>query len=192
MRNEVSFHRGASAGAIALLLANCFAPGGAVSAANEGGQAMTLQLSSTAFRQGEYIPKKYTGEGADVSPPLRWANVPEGVKSFALICDDPDAPVGTWVHWVLFNVSPSLTELPEALSKERELPNGARQGVNDFKKIGYGGPMPPRGSDHRYFFKLYALDAMLSLTAGASKAELLRAMEKHVLGQAELMGRYRR
>lgn len=178
--------------ACVFLLAGVFATGNPVFAVKEGVQAMNFEVSSTVFGNGAYIPKKYTGEGADVSPPLRWNNPPAAVKSFALICDDPDAPVGTWVHWVLFNLPPSLTDLPEALPKEGSLPNGARQGMNDFKRLGYGGPMPPRGSDHRYFFKLYALDAMLSLPAGANKADVVKAMAPHVLGQAELMGRYKR
>lgn len=154
-------------------------------AAKEGDQAMAFQLSSTAFKQGEYIPRKHSGEGSDVSPALKWANPPAGGKSFALICDDPDAPVGTWVHWVIYNIPATATELPEAVPTQKQLPDGTRQGVNDFRKMGYGGPMPPRGSDHRYFFKLYALDTVLTLEPGARKADLLKAMEKHVLGQTD-------
>jgi Raf kinase inhibitor-like YbhB/YbcL family protein len=164
----------------------------ALSAGTQGEPAMSFQVTSPAFKQGEYIPKKYTGEGADVSPPLQWVNPPAETQSFALLCDDPDAPMGDWVHWVIFNMPAETRGLPEAVSTDKELKDKSRQGTNDFKRIGYGGPMPPRGSDHRYFFKLYALDAPLTLNAGAKKADLLKAMEKHLLGQAELMGRYRR
>ncbi|HPO14918.1 MAG TPA: YbhB/YbcL family Raf kinase inhibitor-like protein [Candidatus Hydrogenedentes bacterium] len=163
-----------------------------VAAITQGDSTMNFQISSTAFKQGEYIPKKHTGEGPDLSPALQWANPPAGVKSFALICDDPDAPVGTWVHWVIFNIPASAAGLPEGVPTNKELKDGARQGTNDFRKIGYGGPMPPRGSDHRYFFKLYALDLTLAMNSGVKKADVLKAMENHILGQAELMGRYKR
>ena len=153
---------------------------------------MDFTLSSSAFDQGAYIPKKYTGEGPDVSTPLAWTGAPDGVKSFALICDDPDAPVGTWVHWVAWGIKPGVSELPEGLPTDKELDNGIRQGTNDFRKIGYGGPMPPPGSDHRYFFKLYALDTELALRPGAKKSDLLPAMKGHILAEAHLMGRYRR
>ncbi len=156
-----------------------------------GGVRMDIRLTSPAFAEGERIPRKYTCDGEDVSPPLTWDNVPEGTKSFALICDDPDAPMGTWVHWVLFNLPPETRSLPEAVSPDKELPSGARQGTNDFRKIGYGGPCPPSGT-HRYYFKLYALDTMLDLPAGCSKAQLLKAMEGHVLSEGQLMGRYSR
>ena len=158
----------------------------------EGDQDMPFQLSSTTFEEGKYIPRKHTGEGLDVSPPLQWTHPPAGTNSFALICDDPDAPVGTWVHWVIYNIPAHATGLPEGVPTEKELKDNTRQGINDFKKIGYGGPMPPRGSDHRYFFKLYALDISLVLSPGAKKSDLLKAMENHILGQAELMGRYKR
>jgi len=153
---------------------------------------MEFQLTSTAFEQGAYIPRKYTGEGADISPPLQWANPPAGTKSFALICDDPDAPVGTWVHWVIYNIPAHTVKLPEGIPDKKELKDGSRQGINDFKRIGYGGPMPPRGSDHRYFFRLYALDIDLVLKPEAVKSDLLEAMGNHILSQAELMGRYKR
>src|SRR5262249_55269963 len=119
---------------------------------------LTMQVTSTAFREGETIPKPHTGDGKDVSPPLSWSGVPEGAKSLALICDDPDAPVGDWVHWVLFNLPPETRSLSEGVSGKAGMPKGARQGNNDFKKPGYGGPAPPKGKPHRYFFKLYALD----------------------------------
>jgi hypothetical protein len=153
---------------------------------------MTLQLSSSAFGHGAYIPKKYTGEGQDVSPPLTWSDPPRNAKSLALICDDPDAPVGTWVHWVAWGIKPDARELPEAVPADKELHNGMKQGINDFRKIGYGGPMPPRNSDHRYFFRLYALDNEPALSPGAGKKDLLNGMKGHVLAEGELMGRYKR
>lgn len=153
---------------------------------------MSLEISSSAFKAGEAIPKKYTGDGADTSPPLRWAEPPDGTKSFVLICDDPDAPRGTWVHWVLFNVPAATREWPEATPTKETLDNGAKQGKNDFGKIGYGGPAPPKGKPHRYFFKLYALDTTLDLPAGATKADVLAAMKGHVLAEGQLMGLYQR
>jgi Raf kinase inhibitor-like YbhB/YbcL family protein len=159
--------------------------------APKGGKVMPMELTSPAFREGETIPKKYTADGQDVSPPLRWTDPPGGTKSFALICDDPDAPRGTWVHWVLFNV-PDVRELDEGVPPEKELSSGARQGKNDFGKVGYGGPSPPAGKPHHYFFKLFAVDGMLDLKAGATKAQLLAALEGHVLGEGKLMGLYGR
>jgi len=156
------------------------------------GGNMSLQISSAGFSAGEMIPKKFTCDGPDVSPKLSWGAAPEKTQSFALIMDDPDAPVGTWVHWVLFDLPADTKELAEGVAKQEQLPNGARQGRNDFGKIGYGGPCPPPGNPHRYFFKLYALDTKLNLKAGASKADVERAMKGHILGQAELMGRYGR
>ncbi len=157
-----------------------------------GGGKMDIRLTSTAFAEGGTIPRKHTCDGADVSPPLAWDNVPEGTRSFALICDDPDAPMGTWVHWVLFNLPADARSLPEAVPTEKELPGGARQGTNDFRKIGYGGPCPPPGKPHRYFFKLYALDTTLDLPAGSTKAQVVKAMEGHVLAEGQLMGKYGR
>ncbi len=156
-----------------------------------GGGNMDIKITSTAFEEGGMIPRKYTCDGEDVSPPLSWTGVPEGAETIALISDDPDAPMGTWVHWVLFNLPATEKGLPEAIPPDRELKNGAKQGRNDFRRIGYGGPCPPGGT-HRYFFKLYALDAVLNLPAGATKAELLKAMEGHILAQGQLMGKYRR
>ena len=152
---------------------------------------MAITVTSTAFEEAGSIPAKYTCDGEDVSPPLAWIGVPEGTKSIALICDDPDAPMGTWVHWVLYNLPADAAGLPEGVPAEKTLPTGARQGTSDFKKIGYGGPCPPRGT-HRYYFKLYALDATVDLAPGATKRQLLRAMEGHVLAQGQLMGRYKR
>ena len=153
---------------------------------------MSLKLTSTAFEPGSTIPKKFTCDGPDVSPALAWSGAPAGTQSFALIMDDPDAPVGTWVHWVLYDLPTGTHELAEGVPKQEELPNGARQGRNDFRRIGYGGPCPPPGPAHRYFFKLYALDAPLALTPGATKAEVEAAMRGHILAHAELMGRYKR
>lgn len=159
---------------------------------NEGREAMTLKISSSAFKEGQTIPVRHTCDGEDISPPLNWDPVPEGVKSLALITDDPDAPVGTWVHWVLFNLPSSVMELSEKVPAEEAFPNGARQGLNDFGRIGYGGPCPPRGSAHRYFFKLYALDTGLSLKPRATKKDLIEAMAGHILGEGQLMGIYKR
>jgi Raf kinase inhibitor-like YbhB/YbcL family protein len=153
---------------------------------------MAFQLMTTAFQPGEMIPKRHTCEGPDVSVPLTWRDPPHGTKSFALICDDPDAPVGTWVHWVIYDLPAGTRDLPEGVPPRESLGSGAKQGVNDFRRIGYGGPCPPPGRPHRYFFKLYALDAVLGLKPRAAKAELLRAMEGHILAQTELMGRYKR
>ncbi len=153
---------------------------------------MSFQLSSTAFAASQIIPKKFTCDASDVSPQLSWDGAPSGTKTFALIMDDPDAPVGTWVHWVLYSLPGNTKELPEGVEKQEQLSSGALQGRNDFRKIGYGGPCPPPGKPHRYFFKLYALDAHLDLKAGASKTDLERAMKGHILAQAELVGRYGR
>lgn len=153
---------------------------------------MSFELTSTAFEQGRPIPRQYTGEGQDVSPPLKWTEPPEGTKALALVCEDPDAPHGIWSHWVVFNLPAVSRELSEGVPTEDVLPNGTVQGTNDFHKIGYGGPMPPPGKPHRYFFKLYALDAPLSLNVGCRRAELLKAIEGHVRGEAELMGTYAR
>jgi len=157
----------------------------------EGGKKMEIKIASTAFDEGGLIPPKYTCDGADISPPLHWEDVPEGTKSIALICDDPDAPMGTWVHWVLFNLPAETRELAENIPPDRTLPNGARQGTSDFGRIGYGGPCPPSGT-HRYFFKIYALDAQIDLAAGAKKAQLLKAVEGHIIDQGQLIGKYKR
>jgi Raf kinase inhibitor-like YbhB/YbcL family protein len=156
-----------------------------------GGQKMEIKITSPAFEDGGLIPPRYTADGADTSPPLQWDSVPEGTKSIALINDDPDAPVGTWVHWVLFNLPPETRELAENIPPDRTLPNGAIQGTSDFGRIGYGGPAPPSGT-HRYFFKIYALDTQIDLAAGAKKPQLLKAMDGHILGQGQLIGKYKR
>lgn len=152
---------------------------------------MAFEIRSSAFKHGEPIPRRYTCDGDDVSPPLEWTDPPDGTKSFVLINDDPDAPAGTWVHWVLFNIPATARSLPEGVSDDREFPDGSRNGRNSWNRLGYGGPCPPSGT-HRYFFKLYALDTVLDLPPGATKAQVLDAIEGHVLAQAELMGTYRR
>lgn len=154
--------------------------------------AMKLELSSPAFSAGQPIPARHSCDGADVSPSLQWSGAPPGTQTFALICDDPDAPFGTWVHWVLWNLPASATVLEEAQPRDARLSNGGEQGINDFKKSGYGGPCPPGSKPHRDFFKLYALDTALTLKAGARKKDLLRAMEGHVLAETSLMGTYQR
>jgi len=153
---------------------------------------MNISIASTAFSDGQPIPDKYTCTGQDVSPPLAWSGAPTGTKSFALIADDPDAPMGTWVHWVIYNLPPAVTGLAESTPPSLELPNGSKQGVNDFSNIGYGGPCPPSGKPHRYFFKLYALDIALNLKSGATKKQLLKAMTGHVLAEGQLTGTYQR
>ena len=156
------------------------------------GATMKIQITSTAFAEGQPIPAKHAFDNQDLSPALQWAGVPATAKSLALICDDPDAPMGTWVHWVIYDLPPTTAGLAEGVAKSPELANGAKQGVNDYKKIGYGGPCPPPGKPHRYFFKLYALDAMTGLQPGATKKDVLKAMNGHVLAEGQLMGTYQR
>ena len=153
---------------------------------------MTLQLTTAAFQPGGSIPKKFTCDGPDVSPALSWTEPPAGTQAFALIVDDPDAPAGTWVHWVLYDLPANARALPEGVAKANELPDGSLQGRNDFGKVGWNGPCPPKGPAHRYFFKLYALGAKVNLKAGATKADLERAMKGHVVASAELVGKYGR
>ena len=150
-----------------------------------------MKLVSSAFREGQPIPRGYTCDGANVSPSLEWSDVPQNAKTLALIADDPDAPAGSWVHWVFYNLPADNIGLVENVPLEENLKAGGFQGKNDFKKIGYGGPCPPSGT-HRYFFKLYAIDSELPLKAGASKSDLEKAMTGHILGQAQLMGTYHR
>ena len=157
----------------------------------EGG-AMTIEVTSPAFTEGASIPTRHTCDGEDVSPPLKWSRIPDGTRGIALVVDDPDAPGRTWVHWVLYGLPADVTELPEGISAAERTPQGTQQGTNDFKKLGYGGPCPPPGSPHRYFFKVYALGADVSLEPGATKRELLFAIEGQVLAQGQLMGRYQR
>lgn len=157
-----------------------------------GDTVQVFELSSSAFKDESSIPKRYTCDGQDVSPPLSWGGPPGGTKTFCLICDDPDAPAGTWAHWVIYDIPSGTRGLPEDVPKERRLKNGSKQGTNDFGRIGYGGPCPPRGGPHRYFFKLYALDTVLDLPRGETKSDLETAMEGHDLGFTKLVGFYGR
>ena len=153
---------------------------------------MAFELTSAAFASGATIPQKHTCDGGNVSPPLAWTDPPSGTKAFALVCEDPDAPAGTWVHWVLYDLPATVRGVPEGVPPEPSLPDGSRQGRNDFKKIGYGGPCPPPGPPHRYFFRLYALDAPTGLQPGVTRSELAKAIASHTRATAELMGRYGR
>lgn len=186
--------RGSRQLAILLVVGLGLATSGGLAVAEEG--IMTdFTITSPAFEPGQPIPRQFTCEGADISPALDWSGVPGGTKSYALVCDDPDAPVGTWVHWVIYNLPGSLTGLPENVVKTETVAalGGARQGVNDFRRIGYGGPCPPPGhGTHHYHFRLYALDDQLALGPGATRSDLEAAMEGHVLGQTELIGTYER
>lgn len=175
--------------AVGLLCFFIAAPDGAC-AQNPGGAEM-ISITSDAFNDGAMIPKEYTCDGTDISPALSWSGVPEGTQSLALICDDPDAPMGTWVHWVLFNIPASANGLPRAVPPDKILENGAGHGINDFGNFGYGGPCPPGGT-HRYFFKIYALDAELALAPGIKKEALLTAMQGHILAEGRLVGHYKR
>jgi len=157
-----------------------------------GGAAMAFSLTSSAFSPGAAIPAQYTCKGVDTSPPLEWSGVPANTATFAIIMDDPDAPGGTWVHWVLWNLPAAAQSLPEGVPKREQLDGGARQGRNSFHKTVYNGPCPPAGATHRYFFRLYALDAKLDLAAGASRSQLDAAMKGHVLAETEYMGTFHR
>lgn len=153
---------------------------------------MSLSISSSAFNEGDRIPDKYTCEGEDISPQLTWRDAPEGTKSFTLICDDPDAPMGTWDHWLIYNIPADSEGLSEAVPTDESLTDGSKQGLNSWEKKSYGGPCPPPGDPHRYFFKLYALDTMLTLTGDADKSTLENAMQEHILAEAQLMGTFSR
>ncbi len=163
----------------------------------EGGTKMAIKITSPAFAEGEMIPKKYSCDGEGVSPALKWENIPEDAKSLVLISDDPDAPAGTWVHWVVYDMSPNISELPEdippvdLLEDIEGLNITGKQGVNSGHRIGYQPPCPPYGT-HRYYFKIYALDTMLNLKPGASKKKVLKTMEGHITAQGQLMGKYKR
>jgi Raf kinase inhibitor-like YbhB/YbcL family protein len=164
----------------------------------EGARKMTIQVTSSAFTQGHPIPKKFTGEGADVSPPLAWSGLPEGTKELALVCDDPDAPNGDWVHWVIYKIPADLKGLPEGVPRKPrpKEPHGALQGKNSWpaaEAIGYRGPMPPPGHGlHHYYFKLYALDSPLALEPGLDKEGILAKLSDHILAEGVLMGTYER
>ncbi len=150
-----------------------------------------MTITSAAFENGRSIPAEYSCKGSDISPPLEWSGFPDNTASFVLICDDPDAPIGTWVHWVYFNIPMEVRGLPEAVPGEAEPETGGVQGRNSWRKNAYGGPCPPGGT-HRYFFRLYDLDTMLDLGPKAKKAKVVKAMEGHVLAEAELMGTFSR
>lgn len=150
-----------------------------------------MKISSTAFAHEDMIPVRYTCDGHNVSPPLQWSKAPADTDSFALICDDPDALSGTWVHWVIFNIPPDVNGLPENMPQQKDVSGLGRNGKNDDGNFGYDGPAPPSGI-HRYYFKLYALDAMLNLKPGITKEALLKAMKGHVLAEAQIMGKYGR
>jgi Raf kinase inhibitor-like YbhB/YbcL family protein len=158
----------------------------------KGARGMALTISSTAFLDGAAIPRKFTCDGQDLSPPLAWSDVPAGAQSLALICNDPDAPMGTWTHWVLWNIPPGATSLPEGLPKDASLPSGMKQGLNSWPRVGYNGPCPPPGKPHHYVFTLYALDNELDLPAQAHENALENALKGHVLAQAQLVGMYGR
>jgi len=157
----------------------------------QGDEKMAITVTSSAFEQGGMIPAEYTCDGENISPPLKWDDVPAGTKSIALISDDPDAPAGTWVHWIMWNIPPDLSQLSENIPHDKVLPDGSTQGITDFQRPGYGGPCPPSGT-HRYYFKIYALDTKLDLQSSATKADLLKAIHGHILAQGELMGKYKR
>jgi len=177
--------------ALAITICGCERDNESGELSEERSRDMAISVSSSAFQEGGMIPAKYTCDGNDLSPPLKWTGVPEGTKSIALISDDPDAPVGTWVHWVMWNLPPTARELAEGVPPKAQLPDGSRQGVSDFGRPGYGGPCPPGGT-HRYYFKVYALDAMLDLPNGTRKADLVKAMKGHILAEGQLMGKYSR
>ena len=151
---------------------------------------MGITLTSAAFTPDKPIPVKYTGQGENVSPNLSWKDTPDGLVSFALICDDPDAPAGTWVHWTMWNIPATSTGLAQGVPTNASLPDGSVHGATGAGTSGYHGPMPPRGNTHRYYFRIYALDTMLSLPTSANRAQLDAAMRGHVLSQGQLMGTY--
>ena len=153
-------------------------------------QPTTIKLKSSAFKEGEMIPKKFACQGEDVSPQLSWDKLPTDTKSIAVTCDDPDAPGGGFVHWVIFNIPANAISLPENIAKQKTLPDGSRQGINDFGRIGYGGPCPP--ALHRYYFRVYVLDIVLDLQPGIEKPALLKAIEGHIIAQGEIIGKYKK
>ncbi|WP_017717909.1 YbhB/YbcL family Raf kinase inhibitor-like protein [Kamptonema formosum] len=176
-------------GLVGLSLAACSTAG--TGSPSQPQTATTMKLHSTAFDPNNLIPAKHTCDGQDISPPLSWDDPPAGAKSLALICDDPDASRGSFIHWLVYDLPALAHQLPEGVPKQPKLATGGVQGKNDFGSIGYGGPCPPTGT-HRYVFKLYALDKQLGLQPGATKAQVLKAIEGHNLGTAELIGRYAR
>lgn len=182
---------------LCFLLSLCLIAGGSamlqakdpINAQTKGGK--TMEIKSASFHHEGMIPSKYTCDGRNISPPLSWSGAPEKTKSFALICDDPDAPVGLWVHWVLYDIPAVVQALPENVARDENLARLGKNGKNTSRRFGYDGPCPPDGM-HRYYFKLYALDTMLNAEAGLTKDELLQAIKGHILAEAQLMGRYKR
>ncbi len=158
---------------------------------NSESKKMEIKVSSNDFQNGGSIPSLFTCEGKNISPQISWANYPKNTKSFALIADDPDAPMGTWVHWIVYNIPNKTNELKQNFPLDKEFSNGIKQGMTDFGKTGFGGPCPPSGV-HRYFFKVYALDTILDVPYGLTKKYLLEAMEGHILAHGQIMGKYRR
>lgn len=159
---------------------------------SEGTEKPKLTLTSPVFKDKLKIPERYSCDGEDLSPLLQWNEPPAGTRSFALICDDPDAPGGDWVHWVIYNIPGTQRNLDENIPDIDQFENGIRQGRNDFRRIGYGGPCPPPGKSHRYFFRLYALDVVIGLEPGTTKSELKKAIKSHILAETHLMGKYQR
>jgi Raf kinase inhibitor-like YbhB/YbcL family protein len=180
-----------SVGLLALVLVSCKDGENDMARTTTPTERAQVQVTSPAFKEGGMIPQQYTCEGEDISPPLRWGAVPEGTESLAVIMEDPDAPWGTFVHWVVYDLPPELQGLPENLPRDKTFAVGGVQGVNNSSELGYKGPCPPSGT-HRYFFRLYALDAKTDLPAGETKNRLLKAMEGHILAQGQLMGKYKR
>ncbi len=186
-----SSFRAMKAGICLLLLVGAATAGGVSGSQGQAKGGTAMIISSTVFQEGGAIPVQYTCDDRDISPPLSWSGVPVGAKSLALINDDPDAPMGTWVHWVVYNIPPDLPGFDEAAAPDTLAQKGILQGRTDFGRREYGGPCPPSGT-HRYYFKLYALDARLELEQGATKQQVEKAMQGHILEQAQLMGRYTR
>lgn len=169
----------------------CLSGEGVLAASNKASGA-TMKITSSAFAEGQTIPKQYTGDGRNISPPLTWSGAPEKTKSFALICDDPDAPVGTWIHWVVYDIPASVHGLNESVIPQAVLKEGGKHGTSSFKSLGYGGPAPPPGKVHHYYFKLYALDSELGIKPGATKQQVLDGMKGHILAEAQIIGTYSR
>jgi Raf kinase inhibitor-like YbhB/YbcL family protein len=159
---------------------------------DKGGMMNSIQFTISSFADGQPIPKMYSCDGANLSPALAWSDAPAGTQSLALVVEDPDAPSGIFTHWVIYNISPDRDKLPQGVAKTETVSGGSTQGMNDFRQLGYDGPCPPRGSNHRYYFTLYALDLPASLPAGYGRAQLLSAIQGHVLAQAQWMGTYQR
>jgi hypothetical protein len=175
---------------LVLVLLGAIAQFASKAAASSAEPAASLRMESPSFQPNAAIPTRFSCDGQNISPALQWQSPPRGTRGLALILRDPDAPSGVFIHWLIYNLPPTLRGLPEGAVKQPELPDGSRQGRNSARSIGYTGPCPPPGSVHRYIFTLYALDAQISLPAGASEPELVKAMQGHVLATGQLMGRF--